>query len=147
MEPRYTQFRQERAAQLRQLTAADLAAAVRALGGVQRLPRIRYHFAQHGRDLGATSIEEYDGAFRLHLAQADLRIFSYLRARDRVPFWELVDPVNGRTVLYNEEVREAWSFFQPSDPAAPYRNAEGWWVEVVPGPTNWQIEEQWRWHR
>ena len=66
------------------------------------LSRMEYHFEEHAAEFGVTSTEEYLALLRVHLRQDDLRIFSYLRPRGQAPFWALVAPDAGDTVLYNE---------------------------------------------
>lgn len=145
MEPLYIELRLERAAGLRRLSSEAIAEMVQAIRSAKRLPRLGYHFAQHGAEMGAAREEDYEQAFREHLSQPRLRVFTYLRPRGRAPFWELVDPATGRTALYNERERDAWSFFTPTNAQARDHNTEGWWVEVVFREGSWEREEQWRW--
>ena len=56
------------------------------------MPKLSYHFGQHGAEFGVRDEREYLQRMREHLSREDLRIFTYLRGRRQVPFWELIDP-------------------------------------------------------
>jgi len=53
------------------------------------IPKLTYHFEQHGAQFGARDEQEYLQRMREHLSREDLRVFTYLRGRRQVPFWEL----------------------------------------------------------
>ena len=103
--------------------------------------------ARHGVGLGLGGDEEYLRALRAHLARPDLRIFTYLQTRDRLPIWELVAPDTGTTAMYHERRGQLWSFFRSIDPDARMASAQAWWVEAIRTVTGWRFEERWQWKR
>lgn len=132
--------------QLRRRSADEIARIVQAIRRARTLPRLAYHVKRHARKMGLGSVEAYVAALQHHGARRDLRLFTYLRTSDRLPFWELVAP-DGATVLYSQERRQVWSFFRPDDPDARMAKAEAWWIEVVAQAHGWRFEEYWRWKR
>ena len=89
--------------------------------------------------------DQYLRAVRQRLTRDDLRVFTYLRTKDCRPFWELVAPDTGTTVMYNEQATSIWSFFRPASAVERMTAMETWWIEVLRSPTGWQFEENWRW--
>lgn len=85
------------------------------------------------------------GEMASHLQRDDLRILSYLRPRGLVPFWALVAPDTGDTVLYNKARKRAYSFYRPNDPERQISAIEGFWIELVWRDIEWWVEYQWQW--
>jgi hypothetical protein len=133
--------------QVASLNDEEIDRLVRQIRASVTLPKLEYHLARHGRDFGDGSGTSYIRALRAHLARPDLRVFTYLRTRDRAPMWELIAPGDGTAALYHEERRSLWSFFRPIDPDARMLNAAMWWVEAIRSPAGWHFEERWRWKR
>jgi hypothetical protein len=134
-----------RLAQVTRMDPRDIDQLVQRIRRADSMPKLGYHATRHAEDVGAGSAQEYLEALRAHLARADLRVFTYLRTKDRTPIWELVAPDTGTTVMYHEERSSLWSFFRPVDVGARMANAETWWVEAIRTPTGWRFEERWRW--
>ena len=142
-----TPLQAERVEQLRQLSDQEVSRIVESIRHATTIPRLPYHFEKHGRGLGIATAEEYLQASREHLRRRDLRIFTYLRPAGRVPFWELMAPDIGTTVMYNEQRRQIWSFFRPEDAAARMAAVQAGWIEVVRTATGWDFREHWQWDR
>ena len=76
------------------------------------IPKLDYHFRKHGAGFGARDEQEYLRRLQEYLSGKDLRIFTCLRGRRQVPFWEMIDLDSGTTVLYNENEHVVWSFYR-----------------------------------
>lgn len=135
----------ERLRQLRAMASVEIKRIVEEMRQATAVPRLRYHVRKHRDLLGVDGEAGYLHALREHLAHDHLRLFTYLRAKDRVPFWELVAPDTGTTLVYNEAGRSIWSFLQPKNADARMRAFETDWIEVVRTPEGWRFLEDWRW--
>ena len=138
-------LRSARLTQLQHLTPEDIRTVLEAIRQASVIPRLAYHVSKHGGQLGANSEVGYLEAFRQHLWRTDLRIFTYLRYKDRVPFWELVAPDTGDTVAYNEKRKQVWTFFRPDDSEARAQGLGLSWIEVLGTRDRWTLEENWQW--
>lgn len=107
------------------------------------MPKLSYHFEQHGAEYGARDEQEYLQRMWEHLSRENLRIFTYLRGRRRVPFWELVDLEGGATVLYNEPQQSIWSFYRMALPEYRLRRYQLEWLEAVRTSRGWEFRESW----
>lgn len=144
--PRLTSsLRAERLAQLRRAHREDIGRIANEILRAETIPRLYYHFRQHGQEFGATTPEAYLAAFQKHRGRRDMRMFTYLRGRGRVPFWELVAPDTGTSVTYNEQRRVVWSFFRSERPELRFARYQVLWIEVIRAGTGWRFEEDWRW--
>ena len=107
------------------------------------IPKLSYHFEQHGPEFGARDEQEYLRKMQEHLSRGDLRIFTYLRGRRQVPFWELIDLETGATVLYNESQQRVWSFYRMALPEYRLRRYQLEWLEAVRTARGWEFKESW----
>ena len=140
-------LRQERLAQLRQFTDRDVERVRASIRQATAVPNLCYHLRKHGAAMAVHTEDEYLRALREHLRREDLRVFTYLRPRGHVPFWELVASDTGTTVVYNSKRKQIWSFFQPKDADGRMRYAETAWIEVIRLVDGWEFEESWRWRK
>ena len=125
------------------MTSEQIADILRLIRKAETIPRLRYHFEQHGAQFGAQDEQEYLQRMRQHLSREDLRVFTYLRGRRQVPFWELVDLESGATVLYNESQHSIWSFYRMALPEYRLRRYQLEWLEVVRTSSGWESRESW----
>jgi hypothetical protein len=140
-------LRSARLAQVALLEDQDVEGLVERIRRADRIPRLEYHLARHGRDVGAGAAAEYLRALRAHLTRPDLRHFAYLRTKDRARIWELIAPDDGASAMYHEVRESLWSFFRPIDPDARMVSMEAWWIEAIRSAAGWRFEERWRWNR
>jgi len=129
------------------MSNAQLDAMIQAVRAERALPLLLYHYRRHGREFDATSESGYLDALHQHLRRRDLRVYSFLRPAGEVPFWALVAPDSGATVLYNEARGRLYSFYRPERPALRMAAVEAHWVELVNTTAGWQPEEHWQWQR
>lgn len=136
----------ERLAQLRTMRPEDIDTLMVGVRRAGTVPALQRHFDRHGPGLGARTAEDYYlHRFQQHLEREDLRIFTHLRPRGRVPLWEFIAPDTGTTVLYNERRRSIWSFFRPANAQARMHGVQTRWVEVIRTPAGWQFVADWIW--
>ncbi len=90
-----TSNRDTRIWQVAGMSSGDVEKLLARIRQSEAVPRLRYHFEQHGAELGAGDEQEYLQRMRQHLSREDLRIFTYVRGKKHVPFWELVDLESG----------------------------------------------------
>jgi hypothetical protein len=146
MQPRAT-LQSDRLAQVALLEDGDVERLVEQIRRADSIPKLEYHLARHGRDVSAGAAAEYLRVLQAHRARRDLRVFTYLRTKDRAPTWELIAPDDGTSAMYHEERRSLWSFFRPIDPDARMISMETWWIEAIRSAAGWHFEERWRWKR
>lgn len=135
----------QRLQQLRSLSDQSITQLIGEIRSAKTIPKPEYHSHLHGKEFDANTVEQYLRAFRAHLERQDLRIFTYLRARNRTPFWELVAPDTGASVPYNEQRRAVWSFFRPGRPAMRMERYQADWIEVRRTDSGWIFDEDWQW--
>lgn len=136
----------ERAAQLSRLSDADIDGMLARMRAKTTLPKLDYHFREHGPDFGASDERQYVSAMTATLARTDLRVFSGLTKTSKgvVPRWTLVAP-DGATMLYDETDDVIWSFYRPPNVERRMNAMVNLWVELVRRGGRWQIETQWAW--
>lgn len=136
-----------RASQLRAMEPVAIDAILSSIRQAETIPKVDYHFAQHGPEFSARVSAEYLERLREHVQRHDSRVFTFLRQPDRVPFWALVAPDTGATVLYHEQRKAVWSFYRPTIPAVRFGKVQSDWIELVRRGERWDIEEDWQWER
>lgn len=135
---RYLRMRQVSA-----MSSQDIDSLLTQIRQSRTIPKLSYHFEQHGAEFGARDEQEYLQRMQEHLSREGLRIFTYLRGRQQMPFWELIDLENGATVLYNESRRSVWSFYRMALPEYRLRRYQQEWLEAVRTPRGWEFKESW----
>lgn len=141
----YVQLQALRLSQLQGRSSDQIDAIVLIIRQTTTLSRMEYHFEAHAYEFGVTTLQEYLVMFHVHLQSDNLRVFSYLRPRGQLPFWALVAPHTGDTVLYNEARRRVYSFYRPDEPDRRMPAVQIHWVELTRTNAGWHLEEEWRW--
>ena len=137
------QLQAERLNQIAELPPEWLGQQIDRMAVRQALPKLDYHYDEHGRDLGATSREVYAQMFEEHIQRTDLMYFTGIRQRDHVVMWYLMAPDTGAVAQYNETRGVYWSFYQPGDPIRQLEEALLWWAEIKREGGQW-IAQPWR---
>ena len=138
--PDFAQLQAERLDQLRVMRPADYTSLIERMRQPHELPRLEYHFRRHRHEFLFDEIDRYSARFSGHIGRRDILLFTYLRERDRVPFWYVVEPVSEDVALYNELTDTYHSFFRPRDLARFVESGFGWWIEVLERGPVWEFQ-------
>lgn len=65
--------------ELRVLSEEELSARIQRMRQTRNLPRLSYHFGQHGEAVGAGTPTEFNEMFGRHVGRGDLRYFTFIR--------------------------------------------------------------------
>jgi len=106
-----------------------------------RLPKMDYHFEDHGTGLGVATVEEYREEFLAHVVRQDLRLFTGIRAKDGARMWYLIGMDTAYVAQYNQSKSRYWSFFKCANLEKFLKSGRDWWIEVVQTGEGWRFEK------
>jgi hypothetical protein len=124
---------------LARLRSINVDAQVRQFLSQRELPKLQYHFEQHGRDMGCRTAAEYRARFLQVIDHPPIEFFVVRRSKSRPDLmWRRYDPVTSSVVQYNQTTGLVHSYYLVRDWQAYLRAAEPVRVALVEG--TWVIE-------
>ncbi len=133
-------LRETRLAELRETSSAEIESVLHGMQAARRLPKLDYHFEQHGAELGAATPDELNTLFLAHIRRQDLRFATAMRGKDGARMWFLVDVDSGLVAQYNATRRRYFSFFRVQDLEQFERNYALSWVEAIRRDEQWAFQ-------
>jgi hypothetical protein len=103
------------------------------------LPKLDYHFDQHGVDMGCSDVEEYRLRFEVAMQRRYDEVFVSRQSGSRpVLMWRVVDRASGEVVQFSQETGAVQSFYWVEDWEKFLTNARPVRVRLTDGV--WRIE-------
>lgn len=103
------------------------------------LPKLDYHFDQHGVDMGCGDVEEYRLRFEAAMRRRYDEVFVSRQSGSRpVLMWRVVDLASGEVIQFNQKTGKVQSFYWVEDWKKFLANARPVRVRLIDGV--WKVE-------
>jgi hypothetical protein len=100
----------------KELAALDINRQMAQFLAERDLPKLDYHFDQHGADMGCSDVEEYRLRFEAAMRRRYDEVFVSRQSGSRpVLMWRVVDLASGEVIQFSQKTGRAQSFYRVKD--------------------------------
>ncbi len=117
-------------------TSTILEKTVQRIQTIQEMPKLEYHWAKHGKLLGAENPDHYTRLVQQHVKAETLQFYAK-RAKGGVSMWYAVSIETGNVLMYNQSIRKPWSFYHSHDLGAFLQQASV--TRIEKRASRWQV--------